>query len=232
MESKGKGAKILVVDDEAQIRRLLNVALTAHGYQVEEANCGQDAIARAATAHPDLVVLDLGLPDMEGLEVIKRVREWSQIPILILSVRGREEDKINALDAGADDYITKPFGMGELLARIRVAMRHVAKPEDEPIISVGDLTIDLSKRLVTMKGQEVKLTPIEYDILKTLASYAGRVITHRQLLRLVWGPEYEMETHYLRVYIGQLRRKIEPDPARPKYIVTEPGVGYRLNSPS
>jgi two-component system KDP operon response regulator KdpE len=175
-----------------------------------------------------LIILDLGLPDLDGTEVIKRLREWAQVPIIILSVREHETDKIKALDAGADDYITKPFGMGELLARIRVALRHVAKTEDEPVLTFGELTLDLARRNVSLKGTEIKLTPIEYEILKYLALKAGRVVTHTQLLRAIWGSNYQDQTHYLRIYIGHLRRKIENDSSQPAYIVTEPGVGYRL----
>jgi two-component system, OmpR family, KDP operon response regulator KdpE len=223
-----KGARILIIDDEYQIQRMLKVALEAHHYEISTAVTGQDGLNQAAIFHPDLILLDLGLPDLDGIEVVKRFREWSQTPVLILSVREHEDDKIKALDHGADDYITKPFNMGELLARIRVALRHASKTEDEPILTFGELTIDLAHRLVTITGQEIKLTPIEYDILKNLALHAGRILTHRQLLRTIWGLEYQEETHYLRVYIGQLRHKIEKDPTRPQYIITEPGVGYRL----
>jgi two-component system, OmpR family, KDP operon response regulator KdpE len=223
-----KCARILIIDDENQIQRMLKVALEAHHYEISMAATGQDGLNQAAIFHPDLILLDLGLPDFDGIEVVKRLREWSQTPVLILSVREHEDDKITALDYGADDYITKPFNMGELLARIRVALRHSAKTEDEPIFTFGELTIDLAHRLVTITGQEIKLTPIEYDILKNLALHAGRILTHRQLLRTIWGLEYQDETHYLRVYIGQLRHKIEKDPTRPQYIITEPGVGYRL----
>jgi len=222
------GARILIIDDESQIRKMLKVALSAHGYEIKEASFGKDGIDKAALYHPDMVILDLGLPDITGFEVIKQLREWSQVPVIILSVKEQEEDKIKALDAGADDYITKPFGMGELLARIRVALRHAAKSEDEPIISIGELTVDLAHRIVTVEGNEVKLTPTEYEILKKLILHAGRVLTHQQLLLSIWGKKYQGENHYLRVYIGQLRRKIEPDPTQPIYIVTEPGVGYRL----
>jgi two-component system KDP operon response regulator KdpE len=225
------GPRVLVVDDEPQIRRFLKTALGAHGYEVAEVDCGQEAIKQATFLHPDLVILDLGLPDMDGREVIERLREWSRVPILVLSVREREEEKIAALDAGADDYITKPFSTGELLARMRVAMRHLGPVEESPVIGLGDLVIDLPRRLVTVAGTRVKLTPTEYEILKTLATYAGRVVTHRQLLRQVWGPGSVEDTQYLRVYIRQLRSKIEREPARPEYIVTEPGVGYRLTSP-
>lgn len=222
------GPRILVVDDETQIRRMLKVALSAHGYDVSEATSGQEGLNQAAIFHPDLIILDLGLPDFDGEEIIRRIREWTGVPILILSVREHEDDKIKTLDLGADDYITKPFNMGELLARIRVALRHAAKTESEPILTFGNLTIDLSRRIVTENEREVKLTPLEYEILKNLALNAGRVLTHRQLLRIIWGIAYQDETQYLRVYIGQLRRKIEPDPTLPKYIITEPGVGYRL----
>ncbi len=223
-----KGARILVIDDEEQIRRLLRVALEGHEYQIDEAALGQDGLRQAATFHPDLIILDLGLPDLDGVTVLARIREWSQVPVIMLTVQEDENEKIKALDAGADDYVTKPFSMGELLARIRVALRHAAKTEDEPVIVVGDLSVDLAHRLVTIKGDEVKLTPIEYDILKNLAIYAGRVLTHKQLLCKIWGKEYQNETHYLRVYIGHLRRKIEQDATQPRYIITEPGVGYRL----
>ncbi len=225
-----EGARILIVDDEREIRRMLNVALSAHGYAVAEAASGKEGLSQALIFHPDLVVLDLGLPDLDGMEVVGRLREWSHVPIVILSVREHESDKIAALDAGADDYVTKPFSMGELLARIRVAIRRAAKTEDEPVLTFADLTIDLARRIVLLNREEVRLTPTEYEILKYLALHAGRVVTHRQLLRAVWGPNYQEETHYLRVYVGQLRRKIEADPAQPRYITTEPGVGYRFMS--
>lgn len=183
---------------------------------------------KAALYKPDVIILDLGLPDMDGLEVIKQLREWSSTPIIILSVREHENDKINALDAGADDYVTKPFSMGELLARIRAALRHRAGTPEDPVFYFGDLRIDLARRRVTVDDKEVKLTPTEYELLKNLALNAGKVLTHKQLLRAVWGPPYENEIHYLRVYIAQLRRKIEADPSRPRHLITEPGVGYRL----
>lgn len=224
-----EGARILVVDDEREMRRMLNIALSAHGYAIAEASSGKEGLNQALIFHPDLVILDLGLPDLDGMEVIGQLREWSQLPIIILSVRERESDKINALDAGADDYLTKPFSMGELLARIRVAIRRAAKTEDEPVLTFAELTIDLACRKVLVKQEELKLTPTEYEILKYLALHAGRVVTHRQLLRAVWGPN-QGETHYLRVYVGQLRRKIEGNPAQPRYITTEPGVGYRFMS--
>jgi two-component system KDP operon response regulator KdpE len=223
-----EGARILVIDDEKQIRRMLKVALEGNGYDVAEAATGHDGLNQAAIFHPDLIVLDLGLPDMDGVEVIKRLREWTGTPVIILSVREHEDDKVDALDAGADDYVTKPFSMGELLARLRAALRHVAKTDDEPVLTFGELTIDLARRNVMLRGEEIKLTPTEYEILKYLALQAGRVITHRQLLHAIWGPNYQEQTHYLRIYIGQLRHKIETDPSQPTYIITEPGVGYRL----
>jgi two-component system KDP operon response regulator KdpE len=223
-----KGARVLVVDDEVQIRRLLKVALSAHGLEVAEAANGQEGLEQAVNFQPDLVILDMGLPDLDGLEVIRRLREWTAVPIIILSVREAEKDKIRALDAGADDYVTKPFSMGEVLARLRVALRHAAKTEEEPVLVAGDISIDLARRQVFVDGKEVRLTPTEYGILKNLAVHAGKILTHRHLLKLIWGEEYAEETHYLRVYVRQLRRKIEPDPAQPRYILTEPGVGYRL----
>ncbi len=223
-----KGLRVLVIDDEPQIRKLLKVSLAAHGYDVYEATSGADAVIQAVNIKPDLIILDLGLPDMDGKEVVRRLREWSDIPILILTVRDQEKEKIDALDSGADDYITKPFSIGELLARIRVSMRRSAHTEDEPVIHCGDLSIDLAQRRVTVNAQEIKLTPTEYDILKILAQNSGKVLTHRQLLKAVWGNTYSEDTHYIRVYIGQLRRKIETNPTQPKYIITESGVGYRL----
>lgn len=223
-----QGARVLIVDDENQIRRLLKVALSAHGFEISEAATGEEGLKQVALFHPDLVILDLGLPDLDGFTVIQRIREWAQVPVIILSVQEHESEKIKALDMGADDYVTKPFSMGELVARIRVALRHMAKAEDEPVLNFGGLILDLAHRLVMVDDQEIKLTPTEYDILKNLAFHAGKVLTHRQLLRTIWGVEYQEETHYLRVFIGQLRRKIEPDPTRPRYILTEPGVGYRF----
>lgn len=225
-------AKILIVDDEPQIRRFLRASLSAHDYTVVEADTGANAIKLLTVELPDLVVLDLGLPDMDGLEVIGRVREWSQVPILVLSIRADESDKIDALDRGADDYMTKPFGMGELMARMRTALRHrqQAEPEDDPVLNLGDVTVDLSRRLVTRRGQPVKLSKKEYEVLRALAAHPGKVITHQQLLREIWGEAYVEETQYLRVYIGQLRQKLENDPARPFLIITEPGVGYRLQA--
>jgi len=222
------GARVLVVDDEKQIRRMLKAALESYGYHIGEASSGHEGLSQTSIFHPDLIILDLGLPDLDGIEVIQRLREWTQIPIIVLSVREHEDDKIKALDAGADDYVTKPFSMGELLARLRVALRHAAKSEDEPILIFGELSVDLAHRAVTVKGEEIKLTPTEYEVLKYLAQQAGRVVTHRQLLLAIWGSNYQEESQYLRVYIGQLRHKIEADPSQPSYIITEPGVGYRL----
>jgi two-component system, OmpR family, KDP operon response regulator KdpE len=221
--------RVLIVDDEPQIRRFLRTSLGAHGYRVIEASCGREAITLTATEGPELVLLDLGLPDIDGLEVIQRLREWSTVPIIVVSVRGQEAEKIAALDGGADDYITKPFGLGELLARMRTALRHRLQVDvGAPVFRSAGLSVDLSRRLVTIDGEEVKLTPKAYDLLRILVTHAGKVITHRQLLREVWGPAAVHETHYLRVYIGQLRQKLEPDPAQLRYLLTEPGVGYRL----
>jgi two-component system KDP operon response regulator KdpE len=224
------GVRVLVVDDEAAIRRYLRASLSAHGYTVFEADSGQAALSAVTADRPDLVILDLGLPDLDGIEVTKALRSWTQIPIIILSVREQEAEKVAALDAGADDYLTKPFGTGELLARMRVGLRRQGQSKVEPIFSVDELTVDLGRRLVTLAGREVQLTPTEYDLLRVLVTQAGKVLTHRQLLREVWGVGYEPETHMLRVNISNLRRKIEPDPARPHYILTESGVGYRLRS--
>lgn len=220
--------RILVVDDEPPIRRFLRAALSAHNYVIFEAANGQATLDAMIANRPDLIILDLGLPDIDGIEVTRRLREWTAVPIIVLSVREHETDKIAALDAGADDYLTKPFGVGELLARIRTAVRHAARSTTEPVFTLGELAVDLSRRLVTVAGAEVQLTPTEYDLLRLLVNDAGKVLTHHQLLRQVWGPGYDEELHMLRVNISNLRRKIERDPARPHYIVTEPGVGYRL----
>jgi two-component system, OmpR family, KDP operon response regulator KdpE len=222
------GIRVLVVDDERAIRRFLQTSLTAHGFEVSEAVSGEEALAAVGARRPDLVILDLGLPDMDGIEVVRRLREWTHIPIIILSVREAEEDKIAALDTGADDYLTKPFSVGELLARVRAALRRATPEAATAVLTSGDLTVDLEHRIVTVGGQEVQLTPTEYDLLRALAVHAGKVLTHNQLLRQVWGPAYERETHLLRVNISNLRRKIEQHPERPRHIVTEPGVGYRL----
>lgn len=223
-----QGARILIVDDERAIRRFLRTILQAHGYEVVEAERGQDGLSAVAQYRPDLVILDLGLPDMDGIEVTRHLREWSELPIIILSVREQETDKIAALDAGADDYLTKPFGAGELMARLRAALRRITQPATEPVYRCRDLVVDIQRRRVTMCDEEVQLTPTEYDLLRVLASHAGRVVTHGQLLRQVWGTGYEGQVHLLRVNISNLRRKLEPDSARPQYIVTEPGVGYRF----
>jgi two-component system KDP operon response regulator KdpE len=228
MNMESKGARILVVDDERQMQKFLRVALTSHGYEVKEAATGKMGINEAVIFRSDLIILDLGLPDLDGLEVITQLREWSKTPIIIISARGQEKDKIAALDAGADDYLTKPFGIGELLARIRTALRHAVGVKDEPVLEFDDLKIDLAHRRVKVSEVDVKLTPIEYDLMKNMAINAGKVLTHKQLLKACWGPASENDTHYLRVFIGQLRRKIEAEPARPRHIITEPGVGYRL----
>ena len=221
------GLKVLVVDDEIAIQRFLRVALNGQGFIVSEANTGQAALQAITINRPDLVILDLGLPDMDGIEVTRRTREWSKVPIIILSVREQEDDKIAALDAGADDYLTKPFGMGELLARIRTVLRRQNSGSSEPVFSIEGLVVDLANRLVTMNGTEVQLTPTEYDILRALVIHAGKVLTNRQLLKQVWGEGYD-DLHILRVNVSNLRHKLEPDPSRPTYIHTEPGVGYRL----
>jgi len=221
--------RLLVVDDEPQIRRFLKTSLSVHGYDVIEADSANAALRVATTAKPDVMILDLGLPDLDGLDVIRRVREWSKMPIVILSARGDETAKVAALDQGADDYVTKPFGMNELLARLRAALRHRLQEQGaEPVLKLGPLQVDLARRLVTRDGQEVKLSPREYDLLRQLVIHAGKVLTHQHLLREVWGPAHAQDTQYLRVYVGQLRQKLEADPTHPLYITTEPGVGYRL----
>ncbi|MCC6740464.1 MAG: response regulator [Planctomycetia bacterium] len=221
---------VLIVEDDARIRRFLRPALEAEKYELAEAETGQAALVAASGRPPDLVVLDLGLPDMDGLEVTTRLREWTKAPILVLSARGREKDKVAALDAGADDYMTKPIGIPELLARIRAALRRraAAGPGEEPAVTVGDLTVDFANRRVLVAGREAKLTPTEYRLLALLARHPGRVLTHAHMLREVWGPLREEESHYLRVHMANLRQKIEAEPARPRYLLTEQGVGYRL----
>jgi two-component system, OmpR family, KDP operon response regulator KdpE len=222
---------VLLIEDEPQIRRFLRATLTANDYRLIEAVTAQEGLTQAATHLPDLIILDLGLPDMDGQEVARRLREWTTIPIIVLTARDREGDKIIALDNGADDYLTKPFSVGELLARMRVALRHTlqrGQESGEPVFSVGNLRIDLAQRQVFVAGQEVHLTPIEYKLLALLVRYAGKVVTHRQLLKEGWGAGYAEETHYLRVFMSQLRHKLEADPNRPHYLITEPGVGYRL----
>lgn len=230
IEPMQQKTKVLIVDDEYAIRRFLRASLDANGYEVHEANSGEDAILQMINARPDLIILDLGLPGISGIEVTRRIREWTQTPIIILSVQNQDEDKIAALDAGADDYLTKPFSVGELTARLRVAMRHAhqEEAEGEPVFASGKLRVDSVARVVTYDGAEIQLTPTEYDLLKVLIRYAGRVLTHQQLLREVRGTGYQTETHLLRVHMSNLRRKIEKDPSNPQYILTEPGVGYRL----
>jgi two-component system, OmpR family, KDP operon response regulator KdpE len=225
------GPLVLLVEDEPQMRRFLRVSLTGNGFRLFESETGQDGLLQAATRNPDVVLLDLGLPDLDGLEVTRRLREWSKTPVIVISARGQERDKVEALDAGADDYLTKPFGVEELLARIRVALRHrEAVEQPVPVFEAGDLRVDLHRRQVFVGGAEVHLTPIEFRLLATLIRYAGRVVTHNQLLKEVWGPAYGHQTQYLRVYMGQLRHKIEADPARPRVLQTEPAVGYRLKT--
>lgn len=224
-------ARILVVDDEPQIRRAVRAGLQANGFAVELAPSGEAALDSIALDVPDVVILDLGLPDIDGIEVVRQIREWCAAPIIVLSVREAERDKVAALDAGADDYLTKPFGMDELLARVRVALRHSASQlRSEPVLVFGELRIDRTNRLVTVRDEEVHLTPTEYDLLCELAANAGRVLTHQMLLTRVWGPASADSTHYLRVYVNQLRQKIEADPRRPRYLTTEPGVGYRFRA--
>jgi two-component system KDP operon response regulator KdpE len=218
----------LVIDDELQIRRLLRVCLEANGYRVSEAATGKEGLAEAAQRPPDVVLLDLGLPDMDGVAVLKRLREWSRVPVVVLSVRDREEDKIAALDNGADDYVTKPFATGELLARLRVAQRHALPAAENSVFRSGDLEVDLAARVVKLGGQEVKLTATEYSLLRLLVQHAGKVLTQRQILKEVWGPNAVEQTHYLRVYMAHLREKLERDPSQPRLFLTESGVGYRL----
>ncbi|MCQ3929593.1 MAG: DNA-binding response regulator [Chloroflexi bacterium] len=223
-----EGAQILIVDDEPQIRRFLRISLEANGYRIHETATGHDAILKTAQFRPDLIILDMGLPDLDGLEVLRHLREWTKTPVIILSVRDSDQDKVDALDAGADDYLTKPFSTDELMARIRTAQRHAQPQQEEIVFTNGRLKVDLSRRVVTINGEPVKLTRTEYALLRLLIQHAGKVLTHQQILREVWGPEYIHETHYLRVYFAQLRQKIEENPALPEIILTEPGVGYRL----
>lgn len=222
---------VVLIEDETQIRRFLRATLTGQGYRLFEATTGADGLIEVASRQPDVVIVDLGLPDVDGLEVIRRLREWTAVPVIVLSARGQERDKVTALDAGADDYVSKPFSAGELLARIRVALRHTAGAShegDEAAFTVGELLVDLLRRQVTVRGVEVRLTPIEYRLLAALVKHAGKVVTHQQLLRDVWGPRHEDQSHYVRVYMAHLRHKLEVEPARPRYLLTEPGVGYRL----
>jgi len=227
-ESEKARNTALVIDDEPQIRRLLRVTLEANGYQVIDAATGQDGLVQAAQFRPHLIVLDLGLPDLDGISVLKRLREWSRVPIVILSVQDRDDEKAAALDAGADDYVTKPFGTAELLARLRVALRHSEEHAEPPIFRTGQLVVDLADRRVTVDGKEVSFTATEYNLLRLLVRHAGKVLTHRFLLREIWGPNAENQSHYLRVYVARLREKLETDPGRPNLILTEPGIGYRL----
>ena len=225
------GRNVVVIDDEAQIRRFLKVTLESQGFHLFEAATGKDGLTEAATRKPDLVIVDLGLPDLDGVEVVRRLREWSQVPVIVLSARAQEQDKVAALDAGADDYLIKPFGVAELLARIRVALRHSERSAQDPDggeFTVGGLRVDLAQRRVFTGDNEVHLTPIEYRLLAQLVKHAGKVLTHRQLLKEVWGPAYVEHSHYLRIYMGCLRHKLEAEPARPRYLLTEAGVGYRL----
>lgn len=225
------GPLVLVVEDEPQMRRFLRATLDAHGYRLVEAGTAREAIVGVTTQNPDVVLLDLGLPDGDGIALTREIREWTRVPIVVVSARGREEDKVEALDAGADDYLTKPFGIKELLARMRVALRHgreKAGENAEPVIELGPLKVDLVRREVTRDGKPVKLTPIEYRLLVLMAQNAGKVLTHRQILKEVWGAAYQAHTHYVRVHMAELRKKIEDEPARPRWLVTEPGVGYRL----
>ena len=222
---------VLLVEDDPAIRRFLRAVLPAKGYRLIEAITAAEALDKAARERPDLVVLDLGLPDRDGLEVLRELREWSAVPVVVLSARQQERDKVSALDLGADDYVSKPFGTEELVARLRVALRHaerVATGHDEPVFTAGDLRVDLAGRTVSVSGREVHLTPLEWKVLALLVKHSGKVVTHRQILREVWGPDYGEEAHYLRVYVAQLRRKVEVEPARPRHLRTEPGVGYRL----
>jgi two-component system, OmpR family, KDP operon response regulator KdpE len=222
--------RVLVVDDEPQIRRALGVNLRARGYEVDLAESGEEALELAARLHPDVVVLDLGLPGIGGVEVIEGLRGWSQVPVIVLSVRDAEADKVAALDAGADDYVTKPFGMDELLARLRASLRRSAPAEEDAVVETPDFVIDLVSKRVMRAEAEVRLTPTEWQIIEVLVRHRGRLVAQRQLLQEVWGPQYETETNYLRVFMAQIRRKLEPDPSRPRYFVTEPGMGYRFEA--
>ena len=230
MPKESSQPRILVIDDEPSIRRFLRTVLENEGFSVHEAEDGHAALAAAAVLKPGVILLDLGLPGMDGVEVVRRLREWSTAPVLVLSVREREEDKVHALDAGADDYLTKPFGVAELLARIRVALRRSLREAPEPVFRVHELEVDLSRRRVTVRGSEVPLTPTEYELLRLLVTHAGNVLTHNQILRQIWGAAYAEQPHVLRVNISNLRRKIEEDASSPRYLITEPGVGYRLRT--
>jgi len=223
----------VLIEDEPQIRKFLRATLAGQGYRLFEATTGADGVVEVGSRQPDVVIVDLGLPDMDGLDVIRRVREWTDVPVIVLSARGQERDKVVALDAGADDYVSKPFGAGELLARIRVALRRTAGASheaDDAVFKVGELRVDLLHRQVLVNGKEIHLTPIEYKLLTMLVRHAGKVVMHQQLLREVWGPAHTEQAHYARVYMAHLRHKLEAEPARPRYLLTEPGVGYRLAS--
>ncbi|MHB1432634.1 MAG: response regulator [Streptosporangiaceae bacterium] len=222
--------RVLVIDDEEPILRALRINLTAHGYQVSTAADGASGLVAAARDRPDVLILDLGLPDMDGTDVLAGLRGWSSIPVIVLSAWGQESQKVAALDAGADDYVTKPFGMGELLARLRVAVRRAAPAPDEPVVASPDFTVDLAAKRVRRDGADVRLTPTEWQLLEVLVRNREKLVTQRQLLAEVWGPEYQTEGNYLRVYMAQLRRKLEPDPSSPRYLRTEPGIGYRFTS--
>ncbi|MBI5558165.1 MAG: response regulator [Deltaproteobacteria bacterium] len=230
MVQDNKLPRLLIVDDELPIQRFLHTALDTGEFSLHRAETGHAALAATVSVRPDLILLDLGLPDMDGVKVIERVREWSQVPIIVLSVRDREDDKVKALDAGADDYLTKPFGVGELLARIRVALRRSLQQTPEPVYIIDELEIDLARRRLLVRGEEVQLTPTEYDLLRLLVIHAGKVLTHRQILKQIWGAGYLDQPHILRVNISNLRHKIEKDSSRPRYILTEAGVGYRLKA--
>lgn len=226
---KGNLPRVLIIDDEPAIQRFLHIAL-ADSFHLIQAENGQQGLAAAVTKRPDLVLLDLGLPDMDGVEVIRRIREWSQVPIIVLSVREREDDKVQALDSGADDYLTKPFGVPELLARMRAGLRRSLQEAPEPVYAVDGLEVDLPQRKVRVRGTDIQLTPTEYDLLRLLVVHAGKVVTHSQILKQIWGTAYMEQPHVLRVNISNLRHKLEEDPSRPKYILTEPGIGYRMKS--
>jgi two-component system KDP operon response regulator KdpE len=221
-------ARVLVVDDEPHIRRTLEINLAARGYQVDMASTGETAIDLAARKHPDLVILDLGLPGVDGIDVVRGLREWSSVPILVLSAREAEQAKVAALDAGADDYVTKPFGMDELVARVRAALRRATPPEEEATVTTPDFTVDLTAKRVVVPTGEVRLTPTQWHLVEVMVRNRGKLVTQRQLLQEVWGPTYSEETHYLRVFLAQIRRKLEPDPSHPRYFITEPGMGYRF----
>jgi two-component system KDP operon response regulator KdpE len=226
-------ATVLIIEDEAPIRQFLRTTLLTQGFQVYEATTGKDGLAQAAARTPDVIVLDLGLPDVNGLEVTRQLRSWTSVPIIVLSARNQEHDKVAALDLGADDYVTKPFGVGELLARMRVALRHAVRVDGgppEPVFTSGNLRVDLDKRMVWIGDREVHLTPVEYKLLASLVRHAGKVLTHRQLLQEVWGPHHTQDAHYVRIYVRQLRNKLEPNPAHPRLLITETGVGYRLRT--